>query len=291
MDKQADLLARIELAVDLMAAEPDWAAPTPLAELAQAASLSGFHFQRIYRLLMGETCEQTRHRIKLTRMANQLASCQRPFSSVSSDAGYTSSLALARVLGASHGSAQQVGVPSICAAIADIIEPSGQGAPLVIGPKVALMRTRKLQGISLPQACRYQELELTFQRLTGLLDIDTRPGARLAWPADDSCQDPASHTFECMLALEPGFLLQQQGGGQHELAPQTCLSYQHLGSYAELGKATDWLYAVCLNELGDVFADAPCLYHFVTDTVTPDNHQTGLLRTDIYLPVDIADKC
>lgn len=87
-------------------AEHIWAhldEPMDLAELAEIACFSPFHFHRIYRATMGETVAETLVRLRLMRAARQLAHEQVPIVEIARRAGYGSTAAFSRAFRASYG--------------------------------------------------------------------------------------------------------------------------------------------------------------------------------------------
>lgn len=78
-------------------------APLPLAVLAETASLSPFHFHRVYRAIAGETVQETLRRVRMMRAGYQLRLDQRSVTDIALDAGYESSEGFARAFRQSFG--------------------------------------------------------------------------------------------------------------------------------------------------------------------------------------------
>lgn len=95
MATQRDLLTQLEKAIALMAGKLDEEQPASLTELAAAAAISPFHFHRVYRLLLGETCQQTFSRLRLAKATSALAA-QQSVTEAAAQAGFSSSQALAK---------------------------------------------------------------------------------------------------------------------------------------------------------------------------------------------------
>ena len=77
--------------------------PMNLAELAEIACFSPYHFHRIYRSVLGETVAETLTRLRLQRAARQLAWQDQPIAQVARAAGYASTAAFSRAFRASYG--------------------------------------------------------------------------------------------------------------------------------------------------------------------------------------------
>ena len=70
--------------------------PPSLEELAQAAAVSPFHFNRMWRALTGETTAETVRRLRITGAAAALASTDASVTAIGLDAGFATSQGFAR---------------------------------------------------------------------------------------------------------------------------------------------------------------------------------------------------
>ncbi|MCA1929733.1 helix-turn-helix domain-containing protein [Rheinheimera sp.] len=104
MANQAYLLQQLNKAVLLMVTKLDQEQQASLDELAEAAALSKYHFHRIYRLLLGETCQQTQLRLKLAKAGQALTLAQNSVTEAALQAGFASSQSLAKALQRELGS-------------------------------------------------------------------------------------------------------------------------------------------------------------------------------------------
>jgi AraC family transcriptional regulator len=85
---------KLERMVSAVLAAP--AGPHTLETLADGANCSPFHFQRVYRAILGESPTATVRRIRLAEAAHRLASTDVPVTAIAFDAGYESSQAFGR---------------------------------------------------------------------------------------------------------------------------------------------------------------------------------------------------
>ncbi|WP_019463517.1 helix-turn-helix domain-containing protein, partial [Dyella japonica] len=93
-----DYLRRIDRVVAvLQSAVAQGDALPDLAQLAEAAHLSPFHFHRIYRALSGETVGQTVARLRLLRALQLLAEPEERVTEAALAVGYETPQAFARV--------------------------------------------------------------------------------------------------------------------------------------------------------------------------------------------------
>lgn len=74
-----------------------------LQALARGASLSPFHFHRVFRGLVGETPLELHRRLRLERAAEQLSVTARPVTEIAFDAGYETHEAFTRAFRARYG--------------------------------------------------------------------------------------------------------------------------------------------------------------------------------------------
>ena len=92
---QRDYIARVNRVIDHIQANLD--GDLTLAELARVAHFSPYHFHRIFRALVGETCKQFVRRLRLERAAHKLVySPSASITAIALDAGFSSSESFAR---------------------------------------------------------------------------------------------------------------------------------------------------------------------------------------------------
>ena len=321
MATQRDLLTQLEKAIALMAGKLDEEQPASLTELAAAAAISPFHFHRVYRLLLGETCQQTFSRLRLAKATSALAA-QQSVTEAAAQAGFSSSQALAKALqrelsvNATLLKADPERLSLLCGELQ-------QPRLLTDAPyQVALVSLAPVTVLSITTRGTYPALNDHYGWLFGLLADPAAVQAIVGLAYEDVDGALPAARFDCALLLKSDALVPSvaQGaslasgragtvesgsaepapaglgsgesvsgervsaGSAHwqQLAGQHYLVLRHQGSYQRLGDSIDWLYRYCLSEGAYQPADAPCLHHYLDD---PEQTGEDALRTDIYLPV------
>ena len=253
-----------------------------LNRLAEVACLSPFHFHRVYRGLQGETVADTVRRIRLHRAAGELIAGRLPVERIAVRAGYGSQPAFTRAFRAAYG------VPPAryrsAFAHSPTIERSSD-MDTTTTYQVTFRENPVIPVAALPHVGSYLEIGRTFERMNvlaqaqGLIGPTTRmyglyyddpKAVALSALRSDAC---VSVPADC----RPSGELQRRDirGGRYAVIT-------HVGPYAELHRAYDWLFAAWLPTSNEEPADAPCVEFYVNDprTVPPTEWQT-----EIWLPV------
>jgi AraC family transcriptional regulator len=281
MANQAYLLYQLNKALLLMTSRLDQEQQVSLDELAEAAAFSKYHFHRIYRLLLGETCQQTQLRLKLAKAGQALSSAQNSVTEAALQAGFTSSQSLAKALQRELGcnaTALRADPDWLSAVLEELARP----LELTASPyQVTLVSLAPCTLVSITTLGQYPELDTTYAALFDQLAEQTEIQAILGLAYQDTDSDVLAR-FDCALLVMPvpeqldsRFQLQQ-------LDAQQYLVFRHTGSYQHLSDSIDWLYLYCVQHSRYWPADRPCLHHYLDD---PEQVDEALLRTDIYLPV------
>src|SRR5262245_38168227 len=100
-DCRENYSARIQRVTDYLAKNLD--SDLDLATLASVASLSPYHFHRVYRALLGETVSDTVRRLRLHRAAIDLLDRELSIERTAHRAGYASQAAFTRAFRAEYG--------------------------------------------------------------------------------------------------------------------------------------------------------------------------------------------
>lgn len=281
MANQAYLLQQLNKALLLMATKLDQEQQASLEELAEAAALSKYHFHRIYRLLLGETCQQTQLRLKLAKAGQALAVAQTSVTEAALQAGFTSSQSLAKALQRELGS-NATDLRSDPERLSGVLQELATPRQLTDSPyQVTLVSLAAGTVVSITTLGQYPELNDTYGYLFSLLAEHAEIQAILGLAYEDVDSD-LNGRFDCALLvkplpqqLDPELKLQQLGAQQY-------LVLRHQGSYETLSDSIDWLYCYCLSHGSYLPEHQPCLHHYLDD---PEQTDQALLRTDIYLPV------
>ena len=281
MANQAYLLQQLNKAVLLMATKLDQEQQASLDELAEAAALSKYHFHRIYRLLLGETCQQTQLRLKLAKAGQALTLAQSSVTEAALQAGFASSQSLAKALQRELG-CNATDLRADPERLSCLLQELATPAQLTASPyQVTLVSLAPCTVVSITSLGQYPELNDTYGYLFSVLAEQTDIQAILGLAYEDVDSD-LNARFDCALLVSP--LPEQLQPDVHlqQLDAQQYLVLRHQGSYDTLSDSIDWLYCYCLSQSMYLPDHQPCLHHYLDD---PEQVEQALLRTDIYLPV------
>lgn len=294
MATQQYLLQQLAKAVALMAHRLNDHGVASLTELAAAAAISPFHFHRVYRLLLGETCQQTLQRLQLAKAGQALAAAA-PVTEAALMAGYSSSQALAKALKRElsiNATALRADPDRLAALLGELAAPrelSVAGGQAVSPYQVSVVHLAPAVVLAITSRGQYPDLYEVYGELFGLLADVGQVRAILGLAFDDVDADLADVRFDAALLLADAVPALSATSGSlpapahwQQVAEQQYLVLRHLGSYQLLPAAIDYLYARALSEPGCQLADAPCLHHYLDD---PEQTPEAQLRTDIYLPI------
>lgn len=281
MANQAYLLQQLNKAVLLMATKLDQEQQASLDELAEAAALSKYHFHRIYRLLLGETCQQTQLRLKLAKAGQALTLAQSSVTEAALQAGFASSQSLAKALQRELG-CNATDLRADPERLSCLLQELATPAQLTASPyQVTLVSLAPCTVVSITSLGQYPELNDTYGYLFSVLAEHAEIQAILGLAYEDVDSD-LNARFDCALLVSP--LPEQLQPDVHlqQLDAQQYLVLRHQGSYDTLSDSIDWLYCYCLSQSIYLPDHQPCLHHYLDD---PEQVEQALLRTDIYLPV------
>jgi len=253
-----------------------------LRVLADVASMSPYHFHRIYHAMQGETAADTVRRLRLHRAAVELITGALPVPRIASRAGYGSQEAFTRAFKAAYG------VPPARYRASFVPPPTTrqkEDAMETMTYQATIRETATIRVAALAHRGDYQTIPNTFGRLAtmaGALGV-LGPGTRTfgIYYDDPSATPVESLRSEACITVpvdwSPSGDLHQREirGGRYAVV-------LHVGPYAELGRAYSWLYGAWLSQSGEEAADAPCVEEYLNDarTVPPSE-----LRTQIWLPL------
>ena len=281
-------IARIERAAAVMAQCLQQDETPTLEQLADAAAMSKYHFHRVYRLLAGETCGETLQRLKLARGA---AALKRPGATITEAAhlaGYASSQAFAKAMRdalALPASQLRADPERLATVIADLSAPGRAEEPTALRLQIASFDPFEV--IAVQTRGIYPALHETYGFLFEAAGGPENVRAILGWPMGDLATDGrAEHVFRTGLRLGelPGAA--PPGSDCLSIPGGLFLLMRHTGSYDTLLDSADQLYSAALHLPGLELANAPPLFHYLDD---PEETAEDALRTDIYLPVTLAD--
>jgi len=261
------------------------AALPPLETLARQASLSPFHFHRVWRAATGETLGRTLTRLRLSR-ALQLLAAGETVTRVALAVGYASPQALARTFRQTLG-VTPAGLRGSTAQATALLGRLQPPSPQTLDPlAVELVEIAPFEVVALRARGAFDDLDDAFGRLfgwagtAGLVDgIDALIGVPLG---DHRDLPPHALQFDAAVRLPVPASLPRPlrrltiGGGRHARV-------RHIGAYSELEDMTDRLLAQWWPASGERLREAPLHYHFLDD---PEQVAEADLRADILLPLD-----
>jgi AraC family transcriptional regulator len=278
-----DYAARIARAIALIERTEPGDSPPTLAQLADAAAFSPFHFHRVFRLMTGETAGAAMRRIRLARSLGELTEGTRTITQASAGSGYATSQAFARAMrAAGGGSASDLRAdPDVAQAMAHRLRSAPEpDSPL--GIEIVSLDPFRVLAIRRdgPYEALNEGFDILFEQVFARIDMEALRGI---WgvPLDDPFSVlPQARRFDCAIDVgdaqvdssEIGAI--QLGGGR-------MLSAQHTGSYDDVHAALDQLYLHALRA-NLALAEAPPLicYHD-----QPEEKPEAELRATLYLPV------
>jgi AraC family transcriptional regulator len=258
-----------------------------LNRLAEIACLSPYHWHRIYHAFYGETAAATVRRLRLHRAANELVRGSTPIDAVAQRAGYSSVQAFSRAFQASYrmppaqfrnegGAAQWRPLPS------DSTQPGGYAMHPVD------IRTHEAFTVAaVDHRGPYMNIGQAFETVARWLATRNQLAPDARWLGiyfDDPDATPESdlHSQACVEIARPDEVEFSAPVARVDVAGGEFAVLTHVGPYAQLCFAYQWLYGEWLPHSGRETADAPV--HEVYLNNPRDTPPTELV-TEIWLPV------
>lgn len=254
--------------------------------LAEVATLSEFHFHRIYRLMTGEPVGETLRRIRLARAVPALQQ-RASVTNASFASGYSTPQGFARALRAQTGQTptEARAQPELLAAALRRARPGAGGRESVPAMTVDIASVEPLRLLAIRNTGAYAELNGSYGRLFELVLEQLQPElitGLYGVQYDDPRFVPG---VECRAwcAVDTG----GQGVARGELQALTiggnqCLRLRHRGDYDQIAANLDTLYAYAIDVLGQELLPEPPFIHFLDD---PDQTAVADLRADLHLPL------
>lgn len=277
----------IERAINYMAESLEADEIPSLEDIAEASGLSKFHFNRLYRLITGETTRDTITRLRLARAANLLKDPKVAVTDAAFMAGYSSSQAFAKALRrvlnmkATEIRQSEERLASVVETLVTPLSETGQADPAL---KVELASFEPFEVIATRTDGTYPSLNSHYYALFEAAGGPDNVLAILGHPYGDiGAEDLSDLQFDCALKVR----------ARPETLPENCatqarqggafLLTRHVGDYAGLPDAIDRLYRTVIANPDIKIADEKMTFHYLDD---PEETPTEALRTDIYLPLE-----
>lgn len=254
-----------------------------LERLADVACLSPFHFHRVYHGMRGETVAETVRRLRLHRAAVELIAGELPVPRIARRAGYGSQAAFTRAFKAAYGVP-----PARYRTVAPLV-PVGRERERAMTshavPQIEIMETSAIPVAGVPHRGDYQEIGRAFERLYTLAAAEgwLNGPHRIFGVYFDDPSAVAKEQLRSMACLSiPGGARPTGDLHQETIAGGRYGVYVHVGPYAELHRAYDWLFGTWLPSSGYEPDDRPCVEEYLNDprTLPPTEW-----RTAIWVPI------
>ncbi len=275
---------RIEKVVRFM--QTNQAAEASLSDLAKIASMSEFHFHRVYRLMTGEPAGETLRRLRLARAVPALAQ-GKSVAHAAGDSNYATPQALARAMRAQTGLS-----PTQSQAHPQLLQDCLRRARPVIAREmeppaltIDIVSTEPLRLLAVRNVGAYSELNATyndlFERVCRQFSPEQITGIYGVW-FDDPRETP-DEQCRAVCAFDAGGQGEALDGLEIFLLPaQRCARIRHRGDYVGIWETLDVLYAQVLCQESAMISEAIAWVHYLDD---PDNTPVDQLRADAYLPL------
>ncbi len=252
-----------------------------LNRLADIACLSPYHWHRVYHATHGETIAATVKRLRLHRAAGYLAQTGMTIPEIAKRSGYPNVASFNRIFSAAYGMP-----PAQYRRSGDHAKfrPPQQEA-VAGGFDVAIRELPDLKTLAVAHAGSYMQIGKAFDTLYGWLGERNllQPGLRsigmyLDDPsavAEDRLRSRACVTLAGAIAVAAPVVQVDILGGPYAVL-------RHVGPYASMKAAYQWLYGDWLLRTGKEAADAPALEEYLN---SPRDTAPADLVTDIWLPL------
>jgi AraC family transcriptional regulator len=256
-----------------------------LNRLAEVACLSPYHWHRIYHGFFGETAAATVRRLRLHRAANALLHGGVPIDSISERAGYSSVQAFSRAFQASYrmppAQFRAEGGASMFVPLNDTR--SGDTAM----HRVDIRRQGAFSVAAVDHQGDYMTIGRDFEMLFHWLSVRNLvdPHARSLGVYFDDPAAVDTHALRskaCCELFDPGAVKFEAPVSRFEIAGGEFAVLTHVGPYAQLCFAYQWLYGEWLPASGRETGDAPVFEIYIND---PRETAAAELVTEIWLPV------
>jgi AraC family transcriptional regulator len=282
----SNLLERMERAARLMAERIAEGGSPTLAEMADAAAFSPYHFHRAYRLVTGETPGETLRRLRAAHAVSRLEA-KGSITAIALESGYGSSQALAkalRSLGAASASELRRDPERLDAAFAALAPPiRAEGMP---GLRVEACRTLPFDVLVTRHVGDPDALNGVYGALFEAAGGPQGVAAILGMPlSDEAYEDPAEQVYDAALSLTAEGREAVGGQALTMLPGGLFVTARAVGDLDALPAAIDQVVALVLTSDGLEFADRPLLLHYLDD---PDEVDPATQRTDIHVPVTLS---
>ncbi|MDR5794535.1 AraC family transcriptional regulator [Caballeronia sp. LZ008] len=254
-----------------------------LNRLAEVACLSPYHWHRIYHAFYGETAAATVRRLRLHRASNELLQGALPIDSIAEHAGYSSVQAFSRAFQASYrippAQFRSEGGASRFVPLDEVR--SGDTAM----HQVDIRSQRGFTVAAMEHCGSYMNIGRGFEMLfhwlavRGLVDPRAR-SLGIYFDDPSAVAEDDLRSMACCELFSPDDVKFEAPVSRVEVAGGEFAVLTHIGPYAQLCFAYQWLYGEWLPRSGRETGEAPVFEVYVND---PRETAPGDLVTEIWL--------
>lgn len=263
-----------------------------LKDIASASGLSKYHFHRVYKLLTGETCQQTVTRLRLAKGASTLQDPMATITDAAFKAGYGSSQAFAKALKrelsetASELKSDPERLASKVHSLVGSAVPNQEAQQIDLpATQIEVCSLEPLEVILIQTTDKYPILAETYGQLVDAVGDADNIRAILGIPHRDiETYQQDNFVFDCALLPNSHPVKTRPPLKSVSITGGNYLLIRHIGEDAELPNTLDKLYSAALMQSNILLSDTPCIYHYLDD---PEEVVESLCRTHIYLKFDI----
>jgi AraC family transcriptional regulator len=256
--------------------------PLDIDRLAGIASLSPYHWHRIYQAMYGETVATTVRRLRLHHAAGYLANGSLPIAEIARRSGYSSLQSFSRTFrdafGIPPGRYRKQGTHSR-------FRPTMSGENQMTMHEVVIREIPAASIVSVDHVGSYMQIGKAFDLLIGWLASRDLLSAELRMigiyyddpgiVAQAALRSKAGVLLPREVAVAPPAGLVTLRGGQYAVL-------RHQGPYSDMHAAYQWLYGTWLVQSGREAADAPVFEEYLNN---PKDTPPADLLTEICLPL------
>lgn len=249
--------------------------------IAEVASLSPYHWHRIYHACRGETAVATTRRLRLQRASVSLAQTDDPIAQIATKAGYASPAAFTRAF------ADAYGLPPATyrerGSHADFRP--GQLATQQGGWSIEIQRFDAIPAFAIRHDGPYIEIGKAFGMLFGQLATRGALPERIEMIAvylDDPTAVPLERLRSFAALAAPGGKDLDPPVERIEIAGGDYAVLRHKGPYADMSAAYNWLFGTWLPQSDREADDRPVVEKYLN---SPQDTKPSDLLTDLCLPL------
>lgn len=286
MDSTLVYQKRINLAVDFLSIH--YAEPLSLAQAADAAGFSPFHFHRLFTAIVGETPVDYLQRIRLEMAANLLLKSTRTVARIACDCGFSSPAVFTRLFGKTYGlppgQYRAAGVDRLPERLVSPVPPVSSDfklTPLKVESfdELRVFYVASYEGYRIDTICTAWEKLTRWLALRGWIGPDARAfGISLDDPSitqPNRCRYYACLTVPAHAQARQPVAEMRIPAGEYARFEATCRGEEIRAVYAAIYR--DWLPASGLEPASS--------FPFEEYIVQPEQHPRGLYELQVYIPI------